>query len=88
MISSDAPVMLAKASELFIRELSLRASTYTEEVTSNIASSSIHFLRMLLVRSDSSMYMLTLLALPVHIWSTESNRTSAERCRGRTSQAL
>jgi hypothetical protein len=32
MISSDAPVMLAKASELFIRELSLRASTYTEEV--------------------------------------------------------
>eukprot|EP00953_Heterococcus_sp_UTEX-ZZ885_P012251 7025-Heterococcus_DN1.PRE.2 len=31
MISSDAPVMLAKASELFIRELSLRASTYTEE---------------------------------------------------------
>jgi hypothetical protein len=35
MISADAPVVLAKASELFIRELSLRASTYTEEVTSS-----------------------------------------------------
>lgn len=32
MISADAPVLLAKASELFILELTLRAAGHTEEV--------------------------------------------------------
>jgi hypothetical protein len=32
MISGDAPLVLAKASELFVLELALRACGYTEEV--------------------------------------------------------